>query len=493
MQEGEAKQKKRVAERIIKNYHYAECMKKRIAKETNNEQKMLLIKYLLHFNVNHVMGRYSDEWIEEQLQLLSKRYIHFTSRKKEKKGHILHVMTQASEIGGHTALVNNWIDFDCSRTYSIVFTDMERKDVPQFLITAVNRSGGNIYFLHGNEYHKAEELLRISESYEKIILNVHMFDVVPILAYSTENWKRPVYFYNHGNFLFSIGISIADCYLTLCEYDTYKAKKYRGTQVAYTLQMPMKVIAIEKAERKNAEEIRNELMSQYHFQKGDKIILSMGDDYKYKKIIGFDFAEFAERLMKRLPSNYYFIIIGADPSSIRWKKLYKKTKGHVQAIGRQSRKEVSKWMKCAEVYITSFPMSSAGRQEAIENGIPTFTMAVTNRVKTVDQHIMKYDTVEEMIEDIYITLCEDKMSENDMEVEKTGYNCNPSEWCKHLEAAYNKANTHKMHEFVSIPCISKEEIVNEQLIEEKYPFTEMNTMSFYNRAVIGVCKRMLRV
>ena len=43
-----------------------------------------------------------------------------------------------------------------------------------------------------------------------VILHVHMYDVLPILAFANGDFNRPVMFYNHADHLFWLGASISD-------------------------------------------------------------------------------------------------------------------------------------------------------------------------------------------------------------------------------------------------------------------------------------------
>lgn len=473
-------------QKILDNYKYAEIIKRLIALQVDDKQRLLLIKYLLHYNCNHIIGKYSDEWLEWQIIKLADKYVkYFSVNNDGAAGEVLMVMTSPGATGGHTALVNNWIEFDTSRTYSIVFTEMPAvsNGIPQFLRNTVEKSGGRFYYLHGkDEYERAGELLYLSECFEKIVLCIHMYDVVPLMAYSNKNWKKPVYFYNHANFLFSVGASISDCFLTLCSYDACKARRFRGAENVQVLKMPMKVVEAESRDRElGKDELKSYIIKKYNFDKTDKIILSMGNDFKYKPIKGYDFADFARKLMSRLPEEVRFFIIGADQDRDYWKHLYQDTNGRVQALGVLPREEVTRWMKCADAYVTSFPMTAAGRNEANRYGIPSFTLQITKRVACMEKNNPIYYSVDSMIEDI-CRYFERPEEYKHVDISEGEYNYSPPEWCRHLNRIFNRKLTHRIHAFKSRMIISKEEKMNVQLLDEKtYPFYEWEKLSSLNK------------
>ncbi|HOO28928.1 MAG TPA: hypothetical protein PLU43_10735, partial [Lachnospiraceae bacterium] len=311
------KTKKEAANQIQKNYRISESLKKIIRIERREPDRLELIKYLIHFDINHFTGRYSDEWIERELAEYGKK-IEFYHKLQPEAGKILHVMTKAYQMGGHTPIVSNWIDYDDTKSYAVVFTQMKPVDIPCFFRETAEKNGAKLLFLRGrDDMEKAKELLKISDRYEKIVLHIHMYDIVPILAYSNENWKRPVYFYNHANFLFSLGISVSDCVLCICRYDKIKAIRYRGAKNACVLPLPLKTVKNHEVilQEKGADraKFREEICQIYAIPADGRIILSMGADFKYEKIIDYDFAAFAAHLLQET-ENTYFFIIGADPS-----------------------------------------------------------------------------------------------------------------------------------------------------------------------------------
>ncbi len=486
---------KDVAGQIKFNYAMSELIKKMIMIDKDEESRLELIKYLVHFDINHFTGRYSDEWIERELIQYGSK-IRFKHTVSAKRNSVLHVMTGAYSIGGHTTIVNNWIDYDETREYTVVFTNMRPKGVPQFFRETAKRTGTKLIFLNEKDtIRKARELLKLSDEYERIVLHTNMFDVIPIIAYSNKNWKRPVYFYNHANFLFSLGMSISDCVLCLCEYDKIKAKRYRGATKAYVLPMPMKtvvgvplVVAEEEGIFDN-QKIKSEIRMKYKIKPDSKIIISMGADYKYKKIIGYDFAEFVKKLMAET-ENTYFFIIGANTENVRWKKLSEETGNRAHALGVLERDEVTKWMQIADIYVASFPMVAGGRAEAIENNIPTFSLKMTNRTSAYFDDTC-CESILELISCIKDELNNRGKYKSTISILKDGED-EKTFWKNQLQLIWDHTLEHETHSFVSNMIISKEEIINTQLEpkEERYPYINSSTL---NRPILKIIQAIYKI
>src|SRR6516164_1171995 len=60
---------------------------------------------------------------------------------------VLHVMSEASSIGGHTRLVWRWIRRDTGRSHSVVMTNQGKQPVPRPLAEAAHATGGNVHLL----------------------------------------------------------------------------------------------------------------------------------------------------------------------------------------------------------------------------------------------------------------------------------------------------------------------------------------------------------
>lgn len=478
----------KITDKIKSDYNTSEKIKTLIEREKDDVQKLLLIQYLLHFNCNHVTGRYSDEWIEEQIIHLAGRYIVYKPGKKKKCGSLI-VMTTAAGIGGHTALVNNWIEFDKGHEYSIVFTEATPEIIPQFLRKTVQKSGGSLFYLRGgNVYSKAKELLYISEKYEYIFLHIHMYDVVPVMAYANRNWDIPVYFYNHADFRFSIGVSVSDCFLTICSYDNKRAVRYRGAENAYVLKIPQKIITLNHESELSKDEAKALMRRQYGFAENDRIILSMGDDYKYRPALGYDFIQFAKSLMAKLGEGYQFYIIGADRESARWKRVAEETGGKVKALGRLSRDTVTLLMKTADAYISSFPMMASGYEYANLYRIPAFSLGVTDRDYCYEKKNRVFASVKEM-EDAVCDYFANIDTYEHVDIREGEYEYNEETWCARLYEILEHPLHHEVHRFSSKRIISKLERINAELIDETlYPFKEFDKLNLKNRIRLFLLK-----
>lgn len=464
-------------EKIIKlNYRFSETVKHRISKEKNTVKRLNLIEYYLYFCTNNFTGFYSNAQIENYLLEYSKKIDYVRTRKPQKDTALI-VMTEAFHIGGHTPISSNWINNDKNRVYSLVITNGHtKKTMPDFLIKSVEKSGGTIYYLDENKsrIEQARDLLEIAQQFEHVFLNIHMFDVVPVIAFGHKNWDTPIYFYHHANFLFTVGMSITDRMFCLCEFDKRKALEYRGINDVVVLPFPPKAdfdnkqITIVSEDEKA--ELKYKYAEKYGFDLDNKIILSMGAEFKYSKVGNMDFCAFAESVVNKCNGKAEFLIIGPDANNKRWKDLETNTQGLAKAIGLQNRDVVNELMKIADCYVTCFPMNAFGANDAFRYGKTIFRFSPTGRFNETAIENSNYDDLNSM-ESSLIDVVLDKKVIIHKNVSYTIDILNYNSW----DEALNEALTVRKHKinrnFSPQRAVEIEELINVQLLRnENYPF-----------------------
>ncbi len=453
-----------VKERINKNYNCIKELEELIPLQNTEEEKLELITFIGKMYAEYVTGIYASNVLEQEIVKIGKE-IDFIKTKTTLSNHVLIVMSGCGDVGGHTVLVHNWIKWDDEKKYSIVFTNKDGFLIPEFLKYAVLESGGEIRYLSGTYTEKANKLLELSQEFERVLLFTHMEDVIPVLAYSNPLWKIPVYFYNHADFKFSFGFSVSDIVLNLFEYDVKKTIRYRGIENKYSIcfQFPGQG-QIEK-DRKVLKKDDNRMIVnlKYGLKEKEKLIVSMGEDFKYENIIGYQFDDFVREVLKQSHVESSFLIIGADKEKGKWIYLSKNTKGKGRGLGVLPRNEAEQLIAAADVYIASFPMEAYGRVEAENQGVPCLFLNM------IDRYIDKND--------IRVSKSVDELIEKTLDIlngNREKYIIQPNtgvwsrkEWKKRWEEIYSNIDEHELHVFQPRRYIEKQEYINCQLLQER--------------------------
>lgn len=243
-----------------------------------------------------------------------------------------------------------------------------------WLKETLKKEQGKIIFLkEQDEISMAKELFKISESYKKIILHIHPDDIIPILAFSNSKIINKIYFFNHADHVFWLGVTINCCVLELTESGKQISLLKRGIINSEVLSIPI------SAEHEKIVESKINLkqkIESFKIDTKEKNIFSMASSYKFEKILDYDFFEFLNKLQNFLNMRQInFIIAGPDLKNKKWKKIYLTSNKRIIPIGFLSKEEVLEIWNMIDLYIDSFPINSyTCVLEAISNNVYSYSL-----------------------------------------------------------------------------------------------------------------------
>lgn len=458
-----------VEERINKNHKFIKELEKLISDQISDIEKLDLITLIGQFYSVYVTGIYASLELENEIIKIGQS-ITFEKKREPKKNHILIVMTESGAVGGHSVLVNNWMRWDVENSYSVAFTNQNYEDVVDFIKISVESSCGKIFCLEGDYISKTKKLMDISQDFQKVLLFTHMYDVVPVLAYGNNRWEIPVLFYNHADFRFSFGFSIADRILELSPYDQDKTERFRGVPKGQSIvvQFPNGGKIVESPDKQkinkrllNKKELKHLLAEKYGFNENEKLIVSAGADFKYENILGYEFNKFVNVLLDKYNYKANFLIIGADKEKEKWKKLYNVTGGRGRALGVLPRQEMEDLIAVADLYIVSFPMAASGAMVAKKSEVPYLALFIIERgieaygenaARSIDELLNKSLDILNGNGSNYLT--------------KKEYYVNQAEWCSQWKKVLEDANEHSITQISPHRYIETQEYVNCQLMQD---------------------------
>ena len=278
---------------------------------------------------------------------------------------VLHVLTQAYNIGGHTRLVWRWIEKDSARQHSIVLTQHGEMPLPHQLRTAASNSGGRLICFDPskNLLALALELREMGGQFDYIVLHQHPFDVVPLLAWGSAMDHPPIIHFNHADHVFWIGASLCDINAEFRLSGQRISLTRRGFAKGRTLQLPLPL-----PENFNRSRSKAEAKAQLGIPVDHFLALTVASEHKFHAINAMDFGTLHSPLLERC-DKLRFLIVGPSPSSEYWKKLHISSNRRVKAVGLQA--DTSVYLEAADIYLDSTPIGSlTSMLEAGLAGIP---------------------------------------------------------------------------------------------------------------------------
>lgn len=361
----------------------------------------------------------------------------------------LHVMTEAYRTGGHTRVVERWIESALPhQQHSVVMIRESEEGALNLLQTNTAATGGSLILLNQNQSNleKALELRILASRYQHIILHVHMNDTIPLMAFGTEEFKRPIIFYNHADHRFWLGCSIADVVVELRDWGIELSKQRRAYNAPYfKLGIPLKNDA--KRTKADKQEARDKL----HIPQDALVITTVGSFFKYKPLLHLDFIPIARKLLQA-DNRIRIIAIGPSYDTLPdWRLLHDEYQERFQALGNLPPDTMFQYLACSDLSIDSYPMGGGTALiDAVTSECPVLSLECpTGQLDYVHQSGI-YCKDEDILVDRALKLLRDKQAakENCEGV----YNamiqtCGTASWKAKLPEIYNMASTHKLHPF----------------------------------------------
>jgi hypothetical protein len=285
------------------------------------------------------------------------------------KRHVLHVLTEGYETGGHTRLMARWCERDTASVHSVIaLVPLFRKVTPEWVAETAKKTGGWYCSLHDSPLGlcgRAKILRDIAYSWaDVVVLHTHQFDPIATMAFGIEGGP-PVIFLNHADHTFWLGVSVADIVANLRSAGQQITLKRRGTRRNKLLSIPMVSLS-------NPKYTQEEAKCKLGINKDTIVLLSIGSSYKYASSGAWNFEGTILNIVKKYDNIVAFIVGPNDRGN--WNELKNETGNRIKAVGVQNDLEI--FYRAADIYLDSFCMSSlTASLEAGLRGIPIVSLS----------------------------------------------------------------------------------------------------------------------
>jgi hypothetical protein len=274
---------------------------------------------------------------------------------------VLHVVTRAHPFGGHTRVIERWALNDASSTHGLVAT-AQTEPLPSWLRHAIVQRRGFYEPLAacGSLLRRARRLRAIASDWaDLVVLHVHPYDVVPMLAFGVEGGP-PVVLFNHSDATFWLGARIADQVADMRESGLQNSLERRGVRSSRVLPIPLRL----EERGRNRELARRRL----EIPQDSIVLLTVGEDFKFVPLEKNSFFATVDRLLSRHPEA---VLLGAglrDPARYR-SSIHNDRIARVRFL--RPRDGIADLQSAADIYLDPFPATSlTAALEAASIGIP---------------------------------------------------------------------------------------------------------------------------
>lgn len=326
---------------FFKKYYFS------IIKKENSLKRLNYIEKTCKFASQYFPLLLADIKIEEELISISKKEFKQWNNKLSHNQNssfisknILHIATQIYDIGGHTRVINNWIEKENKRNSFFILTNQQQNLKTKILTKIQDKTKcTNILDPKLNHIEKCNLILNfiIEHKIDTVVLHTHPYDVIPLLICSIPNFPYTILF-NHSDHTFVLGTLSSDLYLDITKEGQKYTHKYRMVRNSKVINLPTNISPRIKE-------------TQY-----DKKItlISMASSWKFKPFENFNFfSTYIPFLNKH--KNITLKIIGIDPKDFKqFTKLKKPENLEILGIVPEPENIISQ----ADYFIEMFPSGS---------------------------------------------------------------------------------------------------------------------------------------
>lgn len=266
----------------------------------------------------------------------------------DKRRKVLHVASHVLRVGGHTRMLHHWVQHDVESCHSLIVTDQRARDIPKWLLTAIQESGGEIIVCsHAwSQMQRAAMVREVAHRFADIIILHHdAGDVVPILAFAEEG-GAPVAVLNHADHLFWLGSSVADTVVSLRSKGERNSIARRFAKRSFVLPIPL-FLSAKILPRAEARRILG-------IPLGATVILSVGRAIKYLPCGDHNFMATIDKIIKSNNDAQVYIVGVAETEILPYLKCALNDRIHL--LGEVE--DPALYRSAADIYVESFPFGS---------------------------------------------------------------------------------------------------------------------------------------
>ncbi|WP_448614104.1 hypothetical protein [Modestobacter sp. URMC 112] len=281
-------------------------------------------------------------------------------------GRVLHVLSEAYSVGGHTRLAWRWISRDPRRS-DVALTN-HAGPVPDELAATVAASGGRVHDLRPDSatlLGRATALRALIDRADLVVLHVHPYDAVALAAVNLPGTRPPVVLEDHADHAFWLGAGAADVVSSFRPFGQRLSTELRGVPAARSALLPLPIDALPSPAP------RADVRRSLGLPEDAVVGLTVAAANKLAPLFGRGMDSVLDRALTWCPQ-LVVLLVGAPPAG-PWARLAARYPGRLRALGAVP--DPAPYYAAADVYLESYP-TRAGTSvlEAALTGLPTLAL-----------------------------------------------------------------------------------------------------------------------
>jgi glycosyltransferase involved in cell wall biosynthesis len=310
-------------------------------------------KYGKFLWINHI-GIYADSEFEISLAE------HFSELLKDlftrSEGDTLHLITIGSYAGGHTRVVEKFLQAGGGDGLASLnkLPEQVLNQIPEHIkvFNGIRKQTGTATI---------SEILEVGRKFKKLVLHIHPDDVYSaIAAILLSNLGVKVFMYNHADHVFSFGYAAAEKIFEISKYGWTKGalRRIEHKQTFVGIPILKSDLKFDRLEKNNS--IR---------------IVMAGNSAKFTPWGKYSVPDFINKFYERInvQGDIKFKICGSYGTENFWLLLDEKNRRNIEFLGLLPHAEYMRVLAAADCYIDTFPQGSGTvLSDSVMLGIPSF-------------------------------------------------------------------------------------------------------------------------
>jgi len=267
------------------------------------------------------------------------------SRGRRPVRRVLHVITEGYATGGHTRVMERWLQHD-ERAATVVVTG--GKQLPRRTLAVIENRGSRLVpGLPGATLLDRAVVLRdLAAEHDLVVLHVHMHDVLPALAFADPNGRPPVVMFEHAAHQFWIGTAATDVLASMRTAERRTAITRRGFPAERICRLPLPIAGRGLPPRAASRQALGLPLDR-------PIVLTVASQWKVMPGISPTMADLSESVLDTVPGAIH-VVVGSAPE-LSWQRVLERHPTRVLHPGPIP--ELRPLFAAADVYLDSWPIS----------------------------------------------------------------------------------------------------------------------------------------
>ncbi|WP_329742661.1 glycosyltransferase [Dyella sp. A6] len=284
---------------------------------------------------------------------------------------VLTVLSNATEIGGHTRLATRWIDADRKSRHTIVLTRQDGSPIPPRIAQLIEDGLIELVQLDAKSLiERTLQLRNILAAADHVVLHIHPNDILPNLALAGMSQPPHVLLEDHAGHVFWLGATISNLVVSLAESTARISVARRGIAPNQLSWAPIPI----DADRLTPAAASSEIRARFGIPQNAVLLLSSGSDYKFDPIDGVSLARLIAPVLHER-QDVHLLLVGPaqDEQMDTWSELPLE---RVHCAGYLTEAELVSCYHACDVYLDASPFpSNTALLEAAAIGRPVIKYA----------------------------------------------------------------------------------------------------------------------